>query len=163
MVFSHSIAYLRREVDRRPSTGIPDPGSVHGTVVRLLVLLRSSCRLRRVVARRRLLLLMIVTTFSANASAPSSTSTNQRCPEPSSSTIRKPRVPSPRSLSRPPEGGEAVGEGLEALAEVCRGHFLFVCFDENFRLCGSKDVFSPRIFRFVFSFFSFDQKTESIF
>ena len=121
--------YLRREVRRGPCPGIAATGDVQRPV-RLLLLVRRG--LRRVVSRGcgRSRGMVVTSSTAATSARPVA---DERRPEPvsptSPSTAGEPAV-APSWPRGPAQGREAVGEGLEAVAEVgLRGHgFSGFCF-----------------------------------
>lgn len=121
--------YLRREVRRGPCPGVAATGDVQRPV-RLLLLVRRG--LRRVVSRGcgRSRGMVVTSSTAATSARPVA---DERRPEPvsptSPSTAGEPAV-APSWPRGPAQGREAVGEGLEAVAEVgLRGHgFSGFCF-----------------------------------
>lgn len=115
--------YLRRKVHGSPRPGVSPSSDIQGPVRLLLVVVAvRSSGLRRIVSRGSRSSRVI--TFAARPA-------DEWCPEPVAAVpAPRPGEPAvaPSWPRRPAEGGEAVGKGLEALAEVgLWGHMVFCC------------------------------------
>ena len=120
--------YLCRQVHRGARPGVPSPGDVHRPVRLLLMLVVVVCTrsLRRVVpgGRRRSGAGRVITSPSSSSLAVSRPAADERRPESvAPETSPSEAAVAPAGPRGPAKGGEAVSEGLEAVAEVgLRGH-----------------------------------------